>query len=187
MKLLHLHRKKIFGFGLFEILISLAIFAVGVISITSLNVKTYRVIKNNELMDFADRTMVKALEYFKSPTTNDLQNMIELEMNAQGNTTKSINYSIDSNSLVDDGTVLNFVKRSYDATSLISTCTNGSLYKLSTSPDSLYSGFDICEQIIIEKKVNGYKITSRVVYSIDTGTKINQLIGYRPFTYAENN
>jgi hypothetical protein len=180
---------KIKGFGLFEILISLAIFAIGIISITSLNVKTYMVIKNNELIDFADRTMIKALEYFKAPTTTTtattpgIQTLLEGWMNNVSNTNKVVNLSIDSSSALDDSTILKFKLQNFNNSS-ISECNLGE-YKISTTTGSIYEGFDICEQVIIEKKENGYKITSRIVYKIATETKINQIIGYRPFTYVE--
>lgn len=183
MKLL-LHN-NINGFGLIEILISLAIFAIGVISVTTLNVRTYRVIKNNELADFADRTMVKSLEYFKTPTTSDVQAQIEGWLSTSPD--NRLNCYISPFSIVDDSGELLFLPYDYSST-LYENCDSSipQVYKLKTKVGSLYEGFNICEQIIVEKKSNGYKITSRVVYNIDSETKINQLIGYRPFTYEGN-
>jgi prepilin-type N-terminal cleavage/methylation domain-containing protein len=180
-----LHHKKNKGFGIIEILISLAIFAIGVISITSLNAKTYRVIKNNELSDFADRTMVKALEYFKSPTTSDIQDKLEGWILSGGGTEAYC--SIISTSTIDESIKLEFEYQ--DAGNYFPkppTCLSGNPYKLNTSAESIYKDFYICEQIFVEKMTNGYKITSKVVYKIDTETKTNQLIGYRPFTYEGN-
>ena len=180
MKLLLQLHNKIKGFGLFEILISLALFAGGVISVTSLNVKTYGIIKNNELADFADRTMVKALEYFKTPTTNDVQVQME---GWTGTSPYIANTYITS--IVDESSELIFAFKDH-LIAPISSCDPASPFKLKTTVGSLYEGFNICEQTIIEKKINGYKITSRVVYDIGSETRINQLIGYRPFTYEGN-
>lgn len=176
---------KIKGFGLIEILISLVIFAVGVISVTTLNVKTYRIIKNNELADFADRTMVKSLEYFKTPTI-DVQTNLENWMNSSP--TKNVEVSIDPSSLIDDSLPLLFRVLGYPSVmTLQDSCDPAGLYKITTSPTSIYNGFVICEQVFIEKKTNGYKITSKVIYDIGVSEpKINQLIGYRPFTYEGN-
>jgi len=183
-------RNKIYGFGLFEILISLAIFAMGIISITSLNVKSFKVVKNNELMDFADRTMIKALEYFKSPTTTGVQATLEAWMANPPNTGGKVYTYIKNTSLVDENGILEFGLENYNGPT-ISDCTAGN-YKLRMASGSKYEGFNICEQVLIEKMTNGYKITSIVVYKIDVSnqadsqTKINQLVGYRPFTYAES-
>lgn len=177
--LFQLHN-KIKGFGLFEILISLVLFAVGVIAVTSLNAKTYKIIKNNELADFADRTMVKSLEYFKTPTTSDVQAQIE---GWTGTSPFRANTYITS--IVDESSGLTFSLKD-NLFAPISICDSTSSFKLKTTVGSIYEGFNICEQTIIEKKINGYKITSRIVYDIGSETKINQLIGYRPFTYEGN-
>jgi hypothetical protein len=183
-----LFHNKIKGFGLFEIVISLAIFAVGVITITSLNVRTYRVIKNNELMDFADRTMVKSLEYFKSPTTNDSATTkgVQAQLETWMLSSKVANVAISQDSPIDDSKELVFVNQSSTKLKINESCFSSSLYKLKIDSNSLYGGLNICEQVIIEKKDNGYVITSIIVYQIDGETKTRQLIGYRPFTYEEN-
>jgi len=184
--LFQLHN-KIKGFGLFEILISLVLFAVGVIAVTSLNAKTYKIIKNNELADFADRTMVKSLEYFKTPTTSDVQAQIEDWISLSTYPNLRANCYISPTSIVDDSGELEFTRLD-DSSTLYDKCDSSipPVYRLRTKVGSLYEGFNICEEVIVEKKTNGYKITSRVVYDIGTETKVNQLIGYRPFTYEGN-
>jgi len=179
------NKKRILAFGIFEILISLAIFGVGVISITSLNIKSYRVIKNNELADFSDRTMIKALEYFKSPTTTDgVQEQIESDILNHGNI---ISYGVKDGSLIDDGVKLLFVNKGENNISrMITQCNLGNQFRVQATPNTIYENLELCLQVIVSKQENGYLIRSRVVYNIDTETKINELIGYRPFTYVSN-
>jgi len=188
--MLKCHKNKKPAFGLIEILISLAIFALAIISITSTNAKTYRIVKNNELADFSNRTMVKTLEFFKAPTTDSLvagiqqstQKIIENALiNNPPNPTKSVTFK--SNSIIDTNAQLTFQEVENNPISKIITCDSGSTYKVAVSPNSGYTGFDLCNQIIIEKKNDGYLIRSRIVYQIREITKINELIGYRPFTY----
>ena len=191
---LHHKNKKLNAFGLFEIVLSLAIFGIGIISLTSMNAKTYKVIKNNELSDFANRTMVKTLEFFKSPTTSSTgtqQSTQKIISDAMFNEPVkilppfiTIQFNIDPSAMIDTTDQLAFIKNS-DSTPIVD-CSSTSSYKVFVSSGSNYEGLIICNQIIVDKMTNGYKITSRIVYIIDGEIKKNELIGYRPFTYESD-
>lgn len=64
--------KKLFsqkGLGLVEVLISLAVVSTGMVMITSLSLKTLKVVRKNELQDIAVQLGVEAMDFMKQPNT----------------------------------------------------------------------------------------------------------------------
>lgn len=204
-----LKNRKLKAAGLIEILIAMVIFAIAIVAITSLNAKNYRQIKANEITDLANKLMVSSLEYLKAPTTNTLEgNGIQEQLEAffQDDPTKDyicirVDGEIDSNDF-------NITKVTCPNDPLTSAnrlkfdeCTNGSEYLLDSSIGSGLEGITICNQIVVEKQLStsvpgrpdGYKIISRVVYKTPIWNKdnesyfyINEIFGFRPFTFEQD-
>jgi hypothetical protein len=182
-------KKTLKASGLIEVMIAMTIFAVAVITITSMNANNYRTVKDNELEDLANQQMIKAMEFFKSPTTgnaaNSLQRILILDIPNIGNIAcYTIITPIDATQ-----TTLSILLRgnTLAACAKITSCNTTPNYDLQFGTNS--NAFPICNQIIVVKKSYGYEVTSRIAYKLGikqppAGTHfVNELIGFRLFTY----
>ena len=169
-------------------LIAMAIFAIAVISITSLNARSYMQIKTNELNDFANIFMVSSMEFMKTPTSTTasgtaVQTLIENAIAASGSTevcfrmTGAINEAAPTFGIIHvnnpllcpsgiagttpaDIAVRNSVLN-------LTNCNTSNTYRLSITGVNI-SGLLACNIIIVKKvqtpQQQGYFIISRISY-----------------------
>jgi Tfp pilus assembly protein FimT len=187
--------KKLKASGLIEMLIAMAIFAVAIVAITALNAKNYQQIKTNEITDVANRIMVSNLEFMKAPTTTT-----NLGSSGQGIQELLESYLSSPSDIVcfkptaPLDNITNFdvvqVTTPCSITTKINKCdTSNSAYKLTAPSSTALAGLWICNQIIVRMDPiqRGYIINSVIVYqtpkSSPTDPVVNEIIGFRPFTY----
>jgi hypothetical protein len=198
-------KKQFKALGLIEILISMAIFAFAIIIITSLNAKNFKQIKSNEITDVANKLMLSTLEFMKSPTTNTasgvvgagVQQLIESVYAAHPGRTDicfSLISRMDENNFTLNDQTLNCTDGLSSNSALrLNNCILGNNYRVLANSPSL-SGLMICNQVVVRKDSTqkGYFIVSRVVYTTPNSNfntpnpvVINELFGFRPYTYEE--
>jgi len=185
--------KKLNASGLIEMLIAMAIFAIAIVAITSLNAKNYQQIKTNEITDIANRIMVSNLEFMKAPTTTTnlgssgqgIQELLESYL-----TTPSDVVCFKPTSPLDNITNFDVAQVTTPCPAKINRCdTSNTAYKLANPTNSVLSGLWICNQIIVrmDPVQRGYVINSVIVFqtpkSSPTVPVVNEIIGFRPFTY----
>ena len=174
---------KLKAWGLVEILIAMTIFAVAIISITSLNARNYTIIKNNELADQANKVMISAVEYFKAPAAN-VQTF--LTTNVTGTEAKSFWLDVNSNVIDASRNDLQFQWISSTTPEDFANCTNSSAYKVTfKAADGTISAFLVCLKVDIKKQNNGFQIVSYITYFLSSVPTTNSIVGYRPFTYLD--
>lgn len=176
--------KNLKAWGLVEILISMTIYAVAIISITSLNARNYLIIRDNELTDRANKLMVAATEYFKSPAdevqvilASDLTSLNQTKTYILNNDSNTIDLTDDINAMEwETTTITNFPCNNPSDVSNVTFIIDNSGY---TSSDN----FLTCIRVEVTRKANGYKINSIMNYKKGEDLTYNNLIAYRPFTY----
>lgn len=208
---MHTHKKNnnFSAAGLIEILIAMVIFAIAIVAITSLNAKNFRQIKANEISDLANKLMISSLEYLKAPTTNTeqgegIQEIIEGFLGSDDFTCLKVNGNIDTSAFsIEEVTGFecpsNLIENP-EKRLKFNEC-NGSSYKLQANQGSGLEGLNICNQIIIKRQErdelantpDGFFIISRVVYETpvkntqnNSNFYVNEIYGFRPLTYEEN-
>lgn len=189
----------------------MAIFAMGVIALTSLNAQNYRQVKANEIADLANKIMVSTLEYMKSPSGSDaedvdsVQNILDQALASNEKACFALIGNIDQGSTFQIGAVTNPV---YCPTGVESILNDSARLEWERCADALspynqldassYSpnlqGLKICNQLIVTRDdiERGYIIISRVVYekglydsSTNSNYSYNEIFGFRPYTYEE--
>lgn len=189
--ILNVHTKrKIKAAGLIEMLIAMAIFAIAVISITSLNAKNYMQIKTNELNDFANIFMVSSMEFMKTPTSTTasgtaVQKLIEDALIARGGGEDEVCFRMTgdmgaaiptfgivhvNNSLLCPNNIAGTAPAEVtirNNTLNLSNCNTSNTYRVSISGANI-TGLLACNIIIVKKvqttQQQGYFIISRIVY-----------------------
>lgn len=185
-----LKQNKKEAWGLVEILIAMAIYAGAIIAITSLNSKNYYIIRENELADRANKLMLVASEYFKSPA----QEVQEIYLN-----TTNLPSEDSTNSFIlkgasrvintkEAGVVANQWETISNQYGLPLHCTIDSPTAVTfRRDDGSIDPFFICLRVDVKKGKNGYQITSKISYKRKSSSELthNDLISYRPFTYID--
>ena|SRR3989304_8329648 len=157
--------KKIKAFGLVEILVSLVIYGVAVIAVTSLTINSYRTIKDSELSDFANSVMVRGVEYFKSADTLTI-------LPTSGKKSFIISSDLGNPSSPFSMTEIPGI------TDKITACSTGSQFHVTISGNE---GFLLCNQILISKlSSNDYLIDSVIVFQLSRRVEQTELLGFRP-------
>lgn len=157
--------------SLIEVLVILAITAVSMVGIASVNNRTLIAIKDNETLDTANGIMVQALEVAKSPVRLPVTGL-----------TGSGRYALDPNT----NSLLKRPDGDADL-SLVSECIPGSPYYVAIN-DADDTGRNICLQLVITQRarplggLNYYEVNSRVLFSLSNGPVLNQLVAYRRAT-----
>lgn len=160
-------KKKYRAFGLVEALIGIAIFGVAIVVATAVSIDSLKQVKENEVADFANSVMVQTLEFSKS-------NKVALTtLQGNGNTFQAFKI---------DGSLENItgISLQNDTTKLASNaCSTTSPYYINIDwPE--YTESTLCNQIIVEATSSGnFKITSRVVYSLEDEVRVSEILGYR--------
>ncbi len=198
MQIHNSQKNKIKAWGLVEIMISIGIFGVAIISITSLNARSFNKIKDNELTDQSNRIMISAAEYFKSPA-QDVQDLLRTVPEVSTPSVPAyfkLPSTVNNPFVIDASNIESSNWRWEKVTSLplpttLGNCTAGSIYQIvfksaaTADSASLTSGFLLCSQVVVEKRTYGYQITSNISYRVGGIDKTNQIKAYRPFTYAD--
>jgi Tfp pilus assembly protein PilV len=187
------NKNRLNASGLIEMLIAMAIFAIAIVAITALNAKNYQQIKTNEITDIANRIMVSNLEFMKAPTTTTnlgssgqgIQELLESYL-----TSPSDVVCFRPTAPLDNITNFDVAQVTTPCPTKINRCdTSNTAYKLTNPTNSVLSGLWICNQIIVrmDPVQRGYVINSVIVYqtpkSSPTVPVVNEIIGFRPFTY----
>ncbi|MCA9379036.1 hypothetical protein KC640_01275 [Candidatus Dojkabacteria bacterium] len=164
---------KIPAFGLMEVMIVLAIVAATMVAAMQVSIQSLRVIKQNEIGDYANSVMVQALELAKSPSNvqvsatgqvTDFQGTYQLQINSAG------------------GAVL--WKVGDNVTPITNTgCTNASPYFVDISNINPVGSPVVCLQLIV-RNISGisgaaYEITSHLIYTLQNEQIERSIIGYR--------
>lgn len=181
--------KNFSAWGLVEILISMAIYAVAIVSITSLNAKNYYKIRENELADRSNKLLISAVEYFKSPA-QDVQIRYLNPIPVAGH----FSYVLDSTSreikLITAGNEVEaFVwepKSDVGYRAKLASCDTNSATRVTYMlTDTQADPFLTCLRVDIDRKENGYKISAWMRYLRGGEWVDTNIIGYRPFTYVD--
>ena len=182
------HNKKP-AWGLVEILVAMTIYGVAIIAITSLNARNYNVIRNNELTDRANKVMISATEFFKSPSEDVNRKYLTQQNFPSSGITRS--FVLDTNSRDIRFDTNNPIKMNWispNTNTIPNDCTESNpsrisfFLKQSNTPDN----FLVCVRVNITRMSKGYKIDTQMVYKKGADWITNNLIGYRPFTYETN-
>ena len=164
---------KIRGFGLMEVLIVLAIVAATMVAAMQVSIQSLRVIKQNEIGDYANSVMVKALEVAKSPSDVQVSGTAQIT-NFQGS------YQLQTQ--VGSPSVLWKVSDSV-VPMTANNCSNTSPYYTDISAVSNIGNPVVCLQLIIRNisglTGNAYEITSYLIYDIQDQQVERSIIGYR--------
>lgn len=165
--------KKLYGFGLLESIVAIAVFGVTIVIGLSLIAKSLGIIKENEVSDQAAAFMVASLEFTRSPLKDP------------GELTVGNYYSIlrDSNN-----EIINIVEEPSGV--LLedneSSCNDGSPFYLDI--DGSDSGGVFCNQIRVEyvnpldATNSDFLIRSRIVYKARDGYKWREIVGFKSRT-----
>lgn len=184
------NNKKIRGWGLVEILISMTIYAVAIITITSLNLKNYYIIRQNELADRANKLMIGAIEYFKSPA-QEVQDLLAANLTSNG---QAAEYVLTNTSRTVDiessATPVDWQFQASGSTSIA--CKSGASsqvsFKYSVKSTKVTDNFLSCIYVLVVKGTTGYTITANLSYQKSSSASelvSSSLIGFRPFTYYD--
>lgn len=177
-------RHQIKAWGLVEILISMTIYAVAIVGITSLNARNYFMIRENELADRANKVMLSSMEYFKSPAL-EVQDMLITQFPST-NVTKSFYLNSDSNQIDLNSGSINKMVWAVSANNPV--CNSSAVRRVYFILNDYSSdNFLLCLRVEITRKPNGFMINSIIEYEKNGKLISNNLIGYRPFTYEDEN
>lgn len=178
--------KKMGGWGLVEILISMTIYAIAIITITSLNLKNYYIIRQNELSDRANKVMIGAIEYFKSPA-KEVQDSLASALSTKGSTAYFV---LNSGSKVID--VSNPTAIGWEVTTNTASATSCSTssvanFKFKLNSTTVADNFLGCIYVRVTRESIGYSIQAVLTFQKDSTSKLinSDLIGFRPFTYED--
>lgn len=181
------NNKRLKGWGLVEILISMTIFGIAIIGITALNVKNLKTVRENELADQANKVMIAGLEYFKSPP----QEVQELLMDTIKDDVEAADFVLN-----DETKTVDFSQgtRKYGFVSSLTfpdkieptkipegKCTKGG------AGEVIFAGSDfrMCMHVLINKQSYGFQVVSSIIYFAESEWHTNSIVGYRPFTYED--
>ncbi len=161
--------------GLVEVIVVIAILAITMLTVVSVSTKSFRRIKQDEVLDKASNIQFRALEYAKSA------NQISGIDSMQDGDTKNFRLNF-----VDGEMILEEAFLSDDL--ILQNCSRDSQYFVDLSDNDT----DIfCNQIKVDALLNNdklvYKITSRVVYWNLDHFEENELIGFRQKIYIPGN
>lgn len=174
MTILPKNKRKLPAIGLLEILIVLAIVSVTMVGAFQISLQGLRVVKNNEVADYANTLMLQALEIAKNPAD------VKVSSNS---TITNFNGSYRLQRLADNTAVMWLVTTSLTPASG-STCSKNSTYYLDISNSgATTSPSIICLQLRVQQQqnlgINVYQITSRVMYSLNGQVIEQEVVGFR--------
>ena len=138
--------KKVFSpkaFGLVEVLISLAVVSTGMVMVTSLSLKTLKVVRKNELQDISVQLGVEAMEFMKQPGQINIENAGVDNVNGY--------YYLE----IDDTPYR--IVRTQD-TSEIDKCSSNSNYAVTSISET-----EVCQQINIRRDAQSSKYYMKVI------------------------
>jgi hypothetical protein len=176
-KLLTSHKSKnLPATSLVEVLVVLAIVASTMVAATQLSVRALIDIKQNEIEDYANSVMLKALEVAKSPSDINVTHLV-----TAGNYTGSY-----SSSLLNGKPVL------YQQSPTIvgmGTCTSGSVYYTPLTGVTGVTPPLACLQVQIQPKTGlnstYYEITSTISFQLSDQMVTKTIVGYRRNKFNE--
>lgn len=156
-----------------EVLIVLAIVAATMVAAMQVSIQSLRVIKQNEIGDYANSVMIKALEVAKSPANVQVSSSAQVT-NFQG-----------SYQLQAQGASAPVLWKISDSMVPITanSCSNSSPYYTDISAINTVGNPVVCLQLII-RNISGltgsaYEITSHLIYTIQDQQVERSIIGYR--------
>lgn len=154
--------------GLVEVLIVLGIVAVIMVIIGTLTVQSYLRIKDNEMLDYANGIMIRALEITKTPSeilVHDPSGFI----------------GYDGSYTIDLGAVPRALRRQSLLSNPITSCNTDSVYLIDVSNE--FPGISvptICLQLIIQSEGDSrYIVEVNMIYKSSNQEITNSLLGYR--------
>ena len=168
--------KKVFAFGLVDVLVGLAITGGVLIAITSVSISAYREVQDNELADKANSIVLMGIEFFKTPISDINQQPTSVLNNITVIDSPSA-YSINTT----DPNNFSVTYRDNDPSNLTD-CSEDSLYIVHfPSGLGLIKNPILCNKIVIVKKASGgYMITSSIAYKFYNGIIMKStIVGYR--------
>lgn len=168
---------KFSAVGLVEVLIVLALVATTMVAATQVTVQSLIKIKEDEVNDYVNGLMVRALEAAKSPQiltiNNDLTGLTDFEgsytllVPSEGADTPS------------------FTQEAIELTPLPEgSCTTNSPYSVTIPNLGNFTPPPVCLQVIVAElegiDVNSiFQITVRSVYTLSSGPVVREVLGYR--------
>ena len=171
--------KKLFAFGLAEILVGLAITGGVLIAITSVSIGAYKQIQDNELGDQANSIMLMSIEYLKTPIS-DITKEPALTLNkyfvsAVTKVAFSINSTVASQFSLTKVTENDFTD--------ITQCSDASSNYLVPFSSTTVKKPVICNKVVVEKlSTGGFLITSSIAYKTFNGTIVtSKIVGFRQY------
>lgn len=164
-------KNKKTAFGLVESLLAIAIFGTAIITATAVTISSLKIVKDNELADFATSMIIRTVEFTKSTELA----AAELE----GNTPSGPWYFIVEGNPADSSDALGIVSASTGG--VINDCTSSSDYYIDVvDAAGNSSGFVLCIQLITNQLSSGnYETRVRGVYVLSGETRITEVSGFR--------